>query len=177
MPVAEKPESQEICFVPSGNYVRFIESYLQEQGTALASEAGEIVSTSGEVIGRHNGLHHYTVGQRKGLGLAVGYPVYVVALDRAKNQLVVGEDRDLRRSVCTVRNVNWIPFAPPAQPVEASVRIRNRHEPALATITPLDATTARVSFTEPQRAITPGQAAVFYSSEQVLGGGWISSTE
>ncbi len=177
VPVAEKPESQEICFVPSGNYVRFIESYLQEQGTALASEAGEIVSTSGEVIGRHNGLHHYTVGQRKGLGLAVGYPVYVVALDRAKNQLVVGEDRDLRRSVCTVRNVNWIPFAPPAQPVEASVRIRNRHEPALATITPLDATTARVSFTEPQRAITPGQAAVFYSSEQVLGGGWISSTE
>ena len=177
VPVAEKPESQEICFVPSGNYVRFIENYLQEQGKALESEAGEIVTTSGEVIGRHNGLHHYTVGQRKGLGLAVGYPVYVVALDRAKNQLIVGEDRDLRRSVCTVRNVNWIPFAPPDQPVEASVRIRNRHEPAPATITPLDASNVRVSFREPQRAITPGQGAVFYADEKVLGGGWIASIE
>ncbi|HWF38362.1 MAG TPA: tRNA 2-thiouridine(34) synthase MnmA [Candidatus Acidoferrales bacterium] len=177
VPVAEKPESQEICFVPSGNYVRFIEGYLQEQGTALASESGEIVTTAGEVLGRHNGLHRYTVGQRKGLGLAVGYPVYVVALDRAKNQLVVGEDRDLRRSFCTVRNVNWIPFAPPAHPVEAAVRIRNRHEPALATIIPLDNTTARVSFVEPQRAITPGQAAVFYSADRVLGGGWIASIE
>jgi tRNA-uridine 2-sulfurtransferase len=177
VPVAEKPESQEICFVPSGNYVRFIENYLQEQGTALESAAGEIVTTSGEVIGRHNGLHHYTVGQRKGLGLSVGYPVYVVALDRAKNQLIVGEDRDLRRSVCTVRNVNWIPFAPPDQPIEASVRIRNRHEPALATITPLDATNVRISFREPQRAITPGQAAVFYADEKVLGGGWIEAIE
>ncbi len=101
MPVAEKPESQEICFVPSGNYVQFIEGYLQEQGGAQPDEDGEIVTTSGEVVGRHNGLHHYTVGQRKGLGLAVGYPVYVVALDRASNRLVVGEDHELRRSVCT----------------------------------------------------------------------------
>src|SRR3984957_8337816 len=102
VPVAEKPESQEICFVPSGSYVQFIESYLQEQGRAAADERGEIVTTSGEVIGRHNGLHHYTVGQRKGLGIAVGYPVYVVGLDRVKNQLVVGEDGELRRSVCVV---------------------------------------------------------------------------
>ena len=117
------------------------------------------------------------MGQRSGLGLAVGYPVYVVALDRAKNRLVVGEDRELRHSVCRVRNVNWIPFAQPGAPVEAAVRIRNRHEPALATITPIDVASTRVCFFEPQRAITPGQAAVFYAGEQVLGGGWIASIE
>jgi tRNA-specific 2-thiouridylase len=185
VPVAEKPESQEICFVPMGNYARFIESYLQEQGTAARGDRGftqieqlgapgEIVSTSGEVIGRHNGLHNYTVGQRRGLGLAAGHPVYVVALDRENNRLVVGEDGDLRRSTCEVHNVNWIPYVVPEKPVRATVRIRNRHVPAEAEITPLDATTARVSFIEPQRAITPGQAAVFYDGEQVLGGGWIS---
>ncbi len=181
VPVADKPESQEICFVPSGSYVRFIESYLREQGTdpngessgLKLGESGEIVGTSGEVLGRHNGLHNYTVGQRRGLGLAEGHPMYVVALDRANNRLVVGEDGELRSSVCEVRNVNWIPFAIPAAPVQARVRIRNRHEPAEAEITPLTDTTARVSFREPQRAITPGQAAVFYSGEHVLGGGWI----
>jgi tRNA-specific 2-thiouridylase len=181
VPVAEKPESQEICFVPSGSYVRFIESYLREQGTDGAGEGtglklgepGEIVGTSGEVLGRHNGLHNYTVGQRRGLGIAEGHPMYVVALDRANNRLVVGEDAELRSSVCEVCNVNWIPFAAPDAPVQARVRIRNRHEPAEAEITPLSDTTARVCFREPQRAITPGQAAVFYSGEQVLGGGWI----
>jgi tRNA-specific 2-thiouridylase len=173
VPVAEKPESQEICFVPAGNYVRFIEGYLQEQGSSLPEEIGDIVTTTGEVIGRHNGLHHFTVGQRRGLGLAVGRPAYVVSLDRVNNRLVVGEDADLRSSVCEVRNVNWIPFVIPDGPVEAMVRIRNRHEPAAAEITPLDAASARVTFREPQRAITPGQAAVFYSGEKVLGGGWI----
>lgn len=182
VPVAEKPESQEICFVPSGSYARFIESYLEEQGSELRGElgggkfceSGEIVSTSGEVIGRHNGLHHYTVGQRRGLGFAAGRPLYVVALDRAANRLIVGEDSDLRRTTCDVRDVNWIPFAVPHAPVCAGVRIRHRHEPAVADITPLGPTTARVSFREPQRAITPGQAAVFYSGEHVLGGGWIA---
>lgn len=177
VPVAEKPESQEICFVPSGSYVRFIEGYLREQGTELPSESGEIVSTSGEVIGRHNGLHQFTVGQRRGLGFAAGRPMYVVALDRLNNRLVVGEDSDLRRSVCHVRDVNWIPFATPERPVEAMVRIRNRHEPAAATVTSIDASTAVVSFREPQRAITPGQAAVFYSGEMVLGGGWIRAED
>jgi tRNA-specific 2-thiouridylase len=186
VPVAEKPESQEICFVPTGNYVRFIESYLQEQGTTAREggdhapplgelgEPGEIVSTTGEVIGRHHGLHHYTVGQRRGLGLAAGHPVYVVALDRENNRLVVGEDGELRHDTCEVRNVNWIPCELPENPVRARVRIRNRHVPAEAEIVPLDATTARVTFSEPQRAITPGQAAVFYDGERVLGGGWIS---
>jgi tRNA-uridine 2-sulfurtransferase len=186
VPVAEKPESQEICFVRTGSYVRFIESYLREQETepygepgeneiGKLREPGEIVSTAGNVVGRHQGLHHYTVGQRKGLGLAAGRPVYVVALDRANNRLIVGEEGDLRGSTCVVHNVNWIPFAAPNAPVRASVRIRNRHEPAEAEITMLDTTTARVSFREPQRAITPGQAAVFYSGEQVLGGGWIAT--
>lgn len=181
VPVAEKPESQEICFVPSGSYVRFIESYLKEQGTTPGGdangmklgEAGDIVTTSGEVLGRHNGLHNYTVGQRSGLGISVGRPIYVVALDRENNRLVVGDDHELRSSVCEVRNINWIPFESPDAPVQARVRIRNRHEAAGAEITPLTPTSARVTFHEPQRAITPGQAAVFYSGEQVLGGGWI----
>jgi len=177
VPVAEKPESQEICFVPSGNYVRFIESYLDEQGSGASNvrgEPGEIVSTSGTVIGRHNGLQNFTVGQRKGLGVAVGRPLYVVALDDAKNRVIVGQDEELRRTTCEVRDVNWIAFAAPEGPVCARVRIRNRHEPAEAEVTPLDATSVRVIFDEPQRAITPGQAAVFYSGKRVLGGGWIT---
>jgi tRNA-uridine 2-sulfurtransferase len=173
VPVAEKPESQEICFVPTGNYVRFIESYLGEQGNKLPESSGEIVTTDGEVLGRHSGLHHYTVGQRKGLGFAAGRPLYVVALDRANNRLIVGDDSELRRTVCEVRDVNWVSIAQPAAPVEAVVRIRNRHTPALATVAALDSGTARVEFREPQRAITPGQAAVFYSGDLVLGGGWI----
>jgi tRNA-uridine 2-sulfurtransferase len=173
VPVAEKPESQEICFVPSGNYVQFIEGYLQEQGIAAPESSGEIVTTSGEVLGRHMGLHRYTIGQRKGLGFAAARAVYVVALDRANNRLIVGEEAELRSATCEVRNVNWIPFEQPEGPVRAHVRIRNRHQPAEAEIIALDATTARVAFREPQRAITPGQAAVFYSGEQVLGGGWI----
>lgn len=173
VPVAEKPESQEICFVPSGDYVRFIESYLHEQGSSLPDGAGEIVTTAGEVVGRHDGLHRYTVGQRRGLGIATGRPMYVVALDRAKNRLIVGEDESLRSTAAEVRAVNWIPFAQPDGPVEALVRIRNRHEPAEAQITPLDPSRASIEFREPQRAITPGQAAVFYSDDLVLGGGWL----
>ena len=173
VPVAEKPESQEICFVPTGNYVRFIEGYLQEQGSQLPDDSGEVVTTSGEVLGRHTGLHQYTVGQRKGIGVSAGRPLYVVSLDRANNRLVVGEDQDLRSTTCEVRDVNWLSIATPRTSIEAMVRVRNRHEPAPAQITPLEATTARVTFREPQRAITPGQAAVFYSGELVLGGGWI----
>lgn len=173
VPVAEKPESQEICFVPTGNYVRFIEGYLHEQGQKLPEDAGDIVTTTGEVLGRHNGLHRYTVGQRKGLGISEGRPMYVVALDRAKNRLIVGDDCELRSKTCDVRQVNWIPYEVPSGAVRAKVRIRNRHEPAEAEVTPIGATDARITFSEPQRAITPGQAAVFYSGERVLGGGWI----
>lgn len=176
VPVAEKPESQEICFVPSGDYVRFIEGYLQEQGSALRDDAGEIVSLSGEVLGRHNGLRHYTVGQRRGLGFAAGRPLYVAEIDLAKNRLVVGDDEDLRRTTCEVRDVNWIAFEPTAS-VRARVRIRNRHQPAEGEIEPQGDSRARVTFREAQRAITPGQAAVFYAGERVLGGGWIEKSE
>lgn len=173
VPVAEKPESQEICFVPSGNYVRFIEGYFEEQRTRLADEAGDIVSTSGEVLGRHNGLRHYTVGQRRGLGFATGRATYVVEIDRAANRLIVGEGAALHSTTCEVRNVNWIAFAAPPETIEARVRIRHRHEAAEAIIEPASHEIARITFREPQRAITPGQAAVFYSGERVLGGGWI----
>ena len=173
LPVAEKPESQEICFVPSGNYVKFIAAYLGERGESLSEDEGDLVTTSGEVIGRHRGVHNYTVGQRKGLGIAAGRPLYVVELDRAANRVVVGDDSDLRTNVCEIRDVNWISFASLESPVRAMVKIRHRHEPAAATVEPIDATTARVVFDEPQRAITPGQAAVCYSGEVVLGGGWI----
>src|SRR6202522_639645 len=130
VPAPEKPESQEICFVPAGNYVKFIEGYLHEQGSELPKEPGDIVSTSGEVLGRHAGLHQFTVGQRKGLGISTALPMYVVALDRARDRLVIGEDKELRTATCEVRNVNWIPFALPEGPVQAEVRIRNRPEPA-----------------------------------------------
>jgi tRNA-uridine 2-sulfurtransferase len=173
VPVAEKPESQEICFIPSGDYVRFIEGYLQEQGTALPDQAGEIVDTNGNVLGRHEGLHRYTIGQRRGLGFAAGKPMYVVAIDRLRNRLVVGADHSLHRTLAEVRDANWIAFAEPPKSVTAMVRVRNRHEPAEAEITPLDAKHARVEFREPQRAVTPGQAAVFYSGDLVLGGGWL----
>ncbi len=176
VPVAEKPESQEICFVPSGNYVRFIEAYLAEQGSALPAEireSGELVTTSGDVIGEHPGVHHFTVGQRRGLGVAAGRPLYVVAVDRAANRVIVGSDDELRTPACEVRDVNWIAVAEPAQPLHATVKIRNRHVPAAATVEPLDAGRARVKFEVPQRAVTPGQAAVFYAGDVVLGGGWI----
>ncbi len=173
LPVAEKAESQEICFVPSGKYVQFIEAYLGERGESLPEDEGDLVTTSGEVIGRHRGVHNYTVGQRKGLGIAAGKPLYVVELDRAANRVVVGDDAELRANACEVRDVNWISFAALESPLRAAVKIRHRHEPASATIEPIDATSARVNFDVPQRAITPGQAAVFYSGDVVLGGGWI----
>src|ERR1035437_3013004 len=110
LPVAEKSESQEIYFVPSGNYVKFIDAYLGEQGESLAEEEGDLVTTTGEVIGRHRGVHRYTVGQRKGLGSAAGRPVYGVELDRAANRVVVGDDAELRSDVCEVRDANWISF-------------------------------------------------------------------
>lgn len=177
LPVAEKPESQEICFVPTGNYVRFIGNYLREQGQELPAESGEIVTTDGAVVGRHEGLHRYTVGQRRGLGFATGRPVYVVALDRAANRVIVGDNDELFTPACEVRDVNWISIARPEGKVRAGVKVRHRHDAAAATIEAIDDTTARIYFDQPQRAITPGQGAVFYSGERVLGGGWIRTSE
>jgi len=173
LPVAEKPESMELCFVPTGNYVQFIQAYSQERGIALQNGEGEIVNETGDLIGRHNGIHNFTIGQRKGLGFATGKPVYVLSIDPEKNRVVVGEDDVLRKTICEVEGVNWISRARPSAAIRVYAKIRHKHEPAPATIEPIDETTARVTFDTPQRAITPGQATVFYNGDIVLGGGWI----
>lgn len=173
LPVAAKPDSQEICFVPNGNYVRFIEAYLGEAGRDVPRTLGEIVSTTGEVLGEHDGVHNFTIGQRKGLGIATGRAMFVVELDRQRNRVVVGDEHDLRQDTCEVHRVNWVSIPRPLAAVECHVKIRNRHEAAPAVLTPVDETTVSVRFLAPQRAITPGQAAVFYGGDAVLGGGWI----
>src|SRR6202166_3466911 len=173
LPVADKPESMELCFVPSGNYVQFIEAYSRERGAPLSNRGGEIVDEEGTVIGRHQGVHQFTIGQRKGLGFAAGKPLYVLSIDRENNRVVVGDDESLRTATCEVENVNWIAHEATNEPVRAAVKIRHKHVPADATITPLDATTLRITFDAPQRAITSGQGAVFYDGDRVLGGGWI----
>jgi len=173
LPVAGKPESMELCFVPTGNYVQFIQAYSNERGISLQNGEGEIVSESGDIIGRHNGVHNFTIGQRKGLGFAAGKPLYVLSIDPARNRVVVGEDDVLRKTMCEVVGVNWISREKPSAPIRAFAKIRHKHEPAPATIEPLDAALARVTFDAPQRAITPGQATVFYDGDIVLGGAWI----
>src|SRR6185295_17241516 len=172
--VAEKKESQEICFVPDGDYAGFIDRYLEaEQQTDRLPGAGEIVTASGDVIGAHAGIHRYTIGQRRGIGIADARPLYVLNVDSEKNRIVVGHEEELASGGFTAAGVNWIALDNPAEPVEAEVRVRYRHMPAPATITPLPANRVRVNFAEPQRAITPGQATVFYRSDEVVGGGWI----
>ncbi|MGH9448083.1 MAG: tRNA 2-thiouridine(34) synthase MnmA [Terriglobia bacterium] len=173
LPVAEKPDSQEICFVPSRSYHDFIDAYLAEQGRQRENVPGELVSAAGQVIGEHPGVHHFTVGQRKGLGIAAGSPLYVIDIDAKKNRVMVGRNEDLLKRRCKVRNVNWIRPVSEGERLEARVRIRNKHLPALARIEASNAGTL-VEFMEPQRAITPGQAAVFYDRDEVVGGGWIA---
>jgi tRNA-uridine 2-sulfurtransferase len=175
LPVADKPESMELCFVPNGNYVQFIEAYSLERGTPLANTRGEIVDEDGTVVGHHGGVHQFTIGQRKGLGFAAGKPQYVLAIDRENNRVIVGDDESLRRTECYVDTVNWIALAQPVKPIRALVKIRHKHVPAAATVVPHGDSSACVSFEAPQRAITSGQGAVFYDmdGERVLGGGWI----
>ena len=173
LPVAEKPDSMELCFVPNGNYVQFIHAYSSERGAPLSDAEGEIVNEVGEIIGRHNGVHNFTIGQRKGLGFAAGKPLYVLSIDPQNNRVVVGEDDALRKQTFEVENVNWVSIARPSETFRATVKIRHKHEPAPATVEPLDETRARITFDAPQRAITPGQAAVFYDSDRVLAGAWI----
>lgn len=172
--VAEKKESQEICFVPDGNYSGFIDRYLAaESQTDRLPGAGEIVNARGEVLGAHTGIHRYTVGQRRGIGIADARALYVLNVDAHANKVVVGYDDELSNDELTVAGVNWIAFANPTEPVCGEVRVRYRHTAAPATITPLPANRARVTFDEAQRAITPGQASVFYRGDEVIGGGWI----
>jgi tRNA-specific 2-thiouridylase len=174
LPVAEKPDSQEICFVPNGDYAAFIDAYFREQGIARKRTEGEILDTEGRVLGEHAGVHHFTVGQRRGLRIAAPQPLYVIATEPASQRVIVGRNDDLLRARLAVKEVNWISIPPIVAPVRAEVRIRNKHVPAPATISPTaDQARVEVRFDEPQRAVTPGQGAVFYSGELVLGGGWI----
>jgi len=173
LPVAEKPDSMELCFVPNGNYVQFIHAYETESKIPLSSGDGDIVTESGEVLGRHNGVHNFTIGQRKGLGFAAGKPLYVLAIEPEANRVTVGDDDSLRTTAFEVQNVNWISIAEPSQPIRATVKIRHKHEPAAATIEALPDSRARITFDSPQRAVTPGQAAVIYSNHVVLAGSWI----
>jgi len=172
--LAEKPDSQEICFVPGGDYKRFIDAYLADQGEALPDTAGELVTTSGEVIGEHPGIHNFTVGQRKGLGVATGSPLYVIQISGANKQVIVGGEENLYSRTLRARRVNLIAVDDLHEPMRVTVKIRHRHEPALALIEKSDNDEILVTFDEPQRAITPGQAAVFYDGDTVVGGGWIS---
>ena len=165
---AEKPDCQDVCFVRDRNKDGFLRRELK-----VGDEPGPITDLEGRVLGTHRGLLGYTIGQREGLGIAVGKPMYVVAIDRPSNRLVVGEREDLLSRTFTAERVNWVSIAPPAGPRRASVKIRSRHAPADATLTSMAGTQVRVDFDEPQAAITPGQAAVFYDGDVVLGGGWI----
>ena len=171
--LAEKPDSQEICFVPGGDYKRFIDAYLADSGEALPETAGELVTTAGEVIGEHHGIHNFTVGQRKGLGVATGSPLYVIQINGADKQVVVGGEENLYSRRLRTRRVNLIAVDDLFDPMRVAVKIRHRHEAAAATIEKTIDDEILVSFDQPQRAITPGQAAVFYDGDVVVGGGWI----
>jgi tRNA-specific 2-thiouridylase len=177
--LAEKPDSQEICFVPGGDYKRFIDAYLAERGEALPETSGELVTTDGEVIGEHAGIHNFTVGQRKGLGVATGSPLYVIQISGAEKQVVVGGAEHLYSRTLRTRRVNLIAVDDLREPMRVAVKIRHRHEPGAATIEKVTSDRVGddeilVTFDEPQRAITPGQAAVFYDGDTVVGGGWIA---
>lgn len=173
LPVAHKHESYEICFVPNGDYAAFMDAYLKDQGVAVEATEGAIVDTRGRELGRHAGAHHYTVGQRRGLGIAAPEPLYVISTDPKTQTVTVGAPGDLARSKMTARDVNWVSWGGLDAPARVAVRIRNRHVPAPATLYPASEGRVEVRFDEPQRAVTPGQAAVFYAGDLVAGGGWI----
>ncbi|MBP5781727.1 MAG: tRNA 2-thiouridine(34) synthase MnmA [Clostridia bacterium] len=166
---AQKPDSQDICFVPDGNYTDFI-----CRNTQKTFEDGDFVDSDGNVLGRHHGIINYTVGQRKGLGISAEAPLYVKRIDRDNNTVILGRANEMFSKTCRVENVNWISGLVPEAPVQCKVRIRYHHPEQPATVTALSDNEAEVTFDEPVRAITPGQAAVFYDGETVLGGGTIS---
>ena len=171
LPVAAKPDSQEICFIPDHDYASFVTKHSPD-----VAHSGDVVDEAGHVLAQHGGIHRFTVGQRKGLGLSkspTGAPMYVLALKPDDRQVVVGPKASLERTTLTASGVNWIEEAP-AGPRRASVQIRHRHPAAPSTVRALGDGRAEVIFDAPQMAVTPGQAAVFYDSDVVLGGGWIS---
>ncbi|HEX6974325.1 MAG TPA: tRNA 2-thiouridine(34) synthase MnmA [Vicinamibacterales bacterium] len=167
LPVHDKPDSHEICFVPDGDHAAFMERH----GTHVA--AGPIRDATGHVIGRHDGVHHFTVGQRKGLGLSSPIPLYVVKIDAESNAVTVGPKASLERAELTASRVNWIAGAAPADSMRITAQIRHRHKEAAARLDPIGTDRARVTFDEPQSAVAPGQAVVFYEGDSVVGGGWI----
>jgi tRNA-specific 2-thiouridylase len=172
--VAAKGDSQEICFVPNGDYAAFLRAYLEESGVPTERTRGSIVSTDGRTLGEHEGVHHFTVGQRRGLGVATGEPLYVIATDALRQRVIVGGNDELLRARFFAKDVNWISIAAVAEPMPAQVKIRNKHVAAPATLHATgDAARVEVVFDQPQRAVTPGQGAVFYDGDLVLGGGWI----
>jgi tRNA-specific 2-thiouridylase len=172
--VFEKQDSQEICFVPGGDYKKFLDAYLEEQGEELPDTSGELVTTTGEVIGTHSGIHNFTVGQRKGLGIATGAPVYVLEIRGDKRQVIVGGGDELYSRTLIGRRANWIAIEELRDPMRVQTKIRHRHEAADATIEQVDDGDVKVTFDQPQRAITPGQAVVFYDGQVVVGGAWIA---
>lgn len=166
---ADKEESMEICFVPDKDYGKFL-----QQSNLVHKHQGDVVDVHGRVLGKHDGIEFYTIGQRKGLGISSPKPIYVIELDAANNRVVVGDDSALDRDTFTVQRCNWIPWETPPASIEATAKIRYNHPGTPATITPLPNGDATVKLHTPQRAITPGQACVFYQDDLVLGGGWIA---
>jgi tRNA-specific 2-thiouridylase len=171
--LAEKPDSQEICFIPGGDYKQFLTAYLEEQGERLPETAGELVASSGEVLGRHAGIFNFTVGQRKGLGVSSPSPLYVLQIDPVSHRVTVGADEELATRTLRARGLNWISIPGLTAPMRVRAKIRHRHEPAWAMLEPAGKDEVLATFDEPQRAVTPGQSAVFYDGDEVVGGGWI----
>ncbi len=171
--LAEKPDSQEICFIPGGDYKQFLAAYLEEQGEEIRETAGELVASTGEVLARHDGIFNFTVGQRKGLKVASPTPLYVLQIDADSHRVTVGADAELATRNLRARRLNWISIAELSEPMRVRAKIRHRHEPAWATLEPAGTDEVLATFDEPQRAVTPGQSAVFYDGDEVVGGGWI----
>ncbi len=165
---ADKEESMEICFVPDKDYGHFL-----QQANLVQKHKGEIVNLHGQVLGHHEGIEFYTIGQRKGLGISSAKPLYVIELDAANNRVVVGDESALDRDEFAVERCNWIPYETPPASLEVTAKIRYNHPGTPATVSLQADGRARVKLHIPQRAITPGQACVFYQDDLVVGGGWI----
>jgi tRNA-specific 2-thiouridylase len=170
LPNADKPDSQEICFVPDGDYAAFV-----ERRAPAGDRSGPIVDDAGRALGRHAGVHRFTVGQRRGLGVTAPRPLYVLSVRPESQTVVVGDEGALESPGLVARDVNWVSVPPPCAPLRAHVKIRYRAAPVAATIRPLPRKQVEVRFDQPQRAVTPGQAAVFYDGEVCLGGAWIDA--